>query len=106
MYGVKDNSTSLPPMPMDGDSWSVMHSWSMPTKSFLEFVMFSRFEFFFKKKIFEKNFVFNNMGLMLICRMFVDALDAQVYDEHHESGLCYLSLSKVKIFLSCNLVYD
>ncbi|XP_071735917.1 uncharacterized protein [Rutidosis leptorrhynchoides] len=70
MYGLKDNSTSLPPMPMDGDSWSVMNSWSMPTKSFLEFVMFSR--------------------------MFVDALDAQVYDEHHESGLCYLSLSKDK----------
>ncbi|KAI3719500.1 hypothetical protein L6452_20400 [Arctium lappa] len=70
MYGVKDNSTSLPPMPVDGDSWSVMHSWSMPTKSFVEFVMFSR--------------------------MFVDALDAQVYDEHHQSGLCYLSLSKDK----------
>ncbi|CAH1420920.1 unnamed protein product [Lactuca virosa] len=71
MYGVKDNSTSLPPMPMDGDSWSVMHSWSMPTKSFLEFVMFSR--------------------------MFVDALDAQVYDQHHHSGLCYLSLSRLEI---------
>nr|XP_043624428.1 uncharacterized protein LOC122595998 [Erigeron canadensis] len=70
MYGLKENSTSLPPMPADGDSWSVMHSWSMPTKSFLEFVMFSR--------------------------MFVDALDAQVYDEHHQSGLCYLSLSKDK----------
>ncbi|KAK9074276.1 hypothetical protein SSX86_006873 [Deinandra increscens subsp. villosa] len=70
MYGVKDNSTSLPPMPMDGDSWSVMHSWSMPTKSFLEFVMFSR--------------------------MFVDALDAQVYEEYHQNGFCYLSLSKDK----------
>ncbi|KAI3818540.1 hypothetical protein L1987_12350 [Smallanthus sonchifolius] len=70
MYGVKDNSTSLPPMPADGDSWSVMHSWAMPTKSFLEFVMFSR--------------------------MFVDALDAQVYEEHHQSGFCYLSLSKDK----------
>nr|GEX24543.1 putative glycosyl transferase family 1 protein [Tanacetum cinerariifolium] len=70
MYGVRDNSTSLPPMPVDGDSWSVMHSWSMPTKSFLEFVMFSR--------------------------MFVDALDAQYYEEHHQSGLCYLSLSKDK----------
>ncbi|KAJ9563366.1 hypothetical protein OSB04_008526 [Centaurea solstitialis] len=70
MYGVKDNSTWLPPMPADGDSWSVMHSWSMPTKSFVEFVMFSR--------------------------MFVDALDAQVYDEHHQSGLCHLSLSKDK----------
>ncbi|KVH91086.1 hypothetical protein Ccrd_006880 [Cynara cardunculus var. scolymus] len=64
------NSTVLPPMPVDGDTWSVMHSWAMPTKSFLEFVMFSR--------------------------MFVDALDAQVYDEHHRSGLCYLSLSKDK----------
>ncbi|KAJ9556009.1 hypothetical protein OSB04_010623 [Centaurea solstitialis] len=54
----------------DGDTWSVMHSWAMPTKSFLEFVMFSR--------------------------MFVDALDAQVYEEQHRSGLCYLSLSKDK----------
>ncbi|XP_024988831.1 uncharacterized protein LOC112523447 [Cynara cardunculus var. scolymus] len=70
MYGVKDNSTSLPPMPVDGGSWSLMHSWCMPTKSFVEFVMFSR--------------------------MFVDALDSQVYDEHHQSGLCYLSLSKDK----------
>ncbi|KVH97278.1 Glycosyl transferase, family 1 [Cynara cardunculus var. scolymus] len=41
MYGVKDNSTSLPPMPVDGGSWSLMHSWCMPTKSFVEFVMFS-----------------------------------------------------------------
>ncbi|KAI3693411.1 hypothetical protein L6452_33246 [Arctium lappa] len=70
MYAIKDNSTVLPPMPVDGDTWSVMHSWAMPTKSFLEFVMFSR--------------------------MFVDALDAQVYDEYHRSGLCYLSLSKDK----------
>ncbi|KAF5183620.1 glycosyl transferase family 1 protein [Thalictrum thalictroides] len=28
------------------------------------------------------------------CRMFVDALDAQMYDEHHQSGHCYLSLHK------------
>jgi hypothetical protein len=27
--------------------------------------------------------------------MFVDALDAQMYDEHHQSGRCYLSLAKV-----------
>ncbi|MFS8027277.1 putative glycosyl transferase, family 1 [Helianthus anomalus] len=70
MYGVNDNSTYVPPMPVDGGSWSVMHSWSLPTKSFLEFVMFSR--------------------------MFVDALDAQMYAEHHQSGFCYLSLSKDK----------
>ncbi|CAL9007370.1 unnamed protein product [Prunus brigantina] len=70
MYGLKYNIESLPPMPVDGDTWSVMHSWALPTKSFLEFVMFSR--------------------------MFVDALDAQMYDEHHSSGRCYLSLSKDK----------
>lgn len=33
-----------------------------------------------------------------VCRMFVDALDAQMYDEHHSSGRCYLSLSKVICF--------
>lgn len=70
MYGIKSNLTILPPMPADGDTWSVMNSWAMPTKSFLEFVMFSR--------------------------MFVDAIDEQMYDEHHGSGLCYLSLNKDK----------
>ncbi|KAI3701268.1 hypothetical protein L2E82_45919 [Cichorium intybus] len=70
IYGIKGNLTILPPMPVDGDTWSVMNSWAMPTKSFLEFVMFSR--------------------------MFVDAIDAQVYDEHHGGGLCYLSLNKDK----------
>ncbi|KAK7292744.1 hypothetical protein RJT34_15596 [Clitoria ternatea] len=70
MYGLKDDVDPLPPMPVDGDTWSVMQSWALPTKSFLEFVMFSR--------------------------MFVDALDAQMYDEHHSSGHCSLSLSKDK----------
>ncbi|KAL6958627.1 hypothetical protein U1Q18_047422 [Sarracenia purpurea var. burkii] len=70
MYGIKHEWDSLPLMPVDGDTWSVMHSWVLPTKSFLEFVMFSR--------------------------MFVDALDAQFYDVHHHSGHCYLSLSKDK----------
>lgn len=42
MYGLKYNLESLPPMPVDGDTWSVMHSWALPTRSFLEFVMFSR----------------------------------------------------------------
>ncbi|KAF5186179.1 Glycosyl transferase, family 1 protein [Thalictrum thalictroides] len=68
MYGIKHDLDSLPPMPMDGNTWSVMNSWAMPTRSFLEFIMFSR--------------------------MFVDALDAQMYDEHHQSGHCYLSLHK------------
>ncbi|KAL5572028.1 hypothetical protein UlMin_021625 [Ulmus minor] len=70
MYGIKHDLEILPPMPQDGDTWSVMHSWAMPTRSFLEFVMFSR--------------------------MFVDALDAQMYSEHHSSGHCILSLHKDK----------
>ncbi|KAH9731720.1 glycos transf 1 domain-containing protein [Citrus sinensis] len=70
MYGIKHELEFLPLMPQDGDTWSVVQSWVLPTRSFLEFVMFSR--------------------------MFVDALDAQMYDEHHESGRCYLSLSKDK----------
>ncbi|KAG9448343.1 hypothetical protein H6P81_014471 [Aristolochia fimbriata] len=69
MYGIKDKKWDpLPPMPSGGGTWSVMHTWALPTRSFLEFVMFSR--------------------------MFVDALDALMYDEHHHSGYCYLSLSK------------
>ncbi|KAL6534773.1 hypothetical protein OROGR_013448 [Orobanche gracilis] len=69
MYGVKHNLSSLPAMPSDGGTWSVMHSWVLPTKSFMEFVMFSR--------------------------MFVDTLDAQYYDDHQKNGRCSLSLSKV-----------
>ncbi|XP_010522929.1 PREDICTED: uncharacterized protein LOC104801379 [Tarenaya hassleriana] len=69
MYGVK-HLDSLPPMPEDGDTWSVMHSYALPTRSFLEFIMFSR--------------------------MFVDSLDAQIYEEHHKTGRCYLSLTKDK----------
>ncbi|KAE9605364.1 hypothetical protein Lal_00024805 [Lupinus albus] len=70
MYGLKDDTHSLPSMPIDGDTWSVMQSWTLPTRSFLEYVMFSR--------------------------MFVDALDMQMYDEHHSTGHCPLSLSKDK----------
>ncbi|KAJ8433649.1 hypothetical protein Cgig2_002320 [Carnegiea gigantea] len=70
MYGIKHDWVSLPSMPMDGDTWSVMHSWALPTRSFLEYVMFAR--------------------------MFVDALDAQMYDEHNYTGRCYFSLSKDK----------
>ncbi|KAJ7007767.1 hypothetical protein NC653_006713 [Populus alba x Populus x berolinensis] len=70
MYGIKHDLDSLPSMPEDGDTWSVMLSFALPTRSFLEFVMFSR--------------------------MFVDALDAQMYDEHHQSGRCYLSPAKDK----------
>lgn len=43
MYGIKHNLSSLPIMPSKEGTWSVMHSWTLPTKSFLEFVMFSRF---------------------------------------------------------------
>ncbi|XP_075488054.1 uncharacterized protein LOC142527203 [Primulina tabacum] len=68
MYGIKQNLDILPPMPLEKSTFSVMHCWVLPTKSFMEFVMFSR--------------------------MFVDALDALFYDNHQKTGRCYLSLSK------------
>lgn len=43
MYGIKSDQEFLPPMPADGYTWSAMQSWALPTRSFLEFVMFSRF---------------------------------------------------------------
>ncbi|RAL43748.1 hypothetical protein DM860_014249 [Cuscuta australis] len=42
MYGLPSHLEALPPMPQDGGHWSALHSWVMPTSSFLEFVMFSR----------------------------------------------------------------
>ncbi|PKA48054.1 hypothetical protein AXF42_Ash015817 [Apostasia shenzhenica] len=42
MYGIPLGSPALPPMPNDGGKWSALHSWVMPTSSFLEYVMFSR----------------------------------------------------------------
>uniref|UniRef100_A0ACD5VEY5 Uncharacterized protein n=1 Tax=Avena sativa TaxID=4498 RepID=A0ACD5VEY5_AVESA len=72
MYGLQldEDLNSLPHMPNDGDTWSVMQSWVLPTRSFLEFVTFSR--------------------------MFVDALDAQMYDKHHQTGHCILSIHSDK----------
>ncbi|TVU31801.1 hypothetical protein EJB05_23502, partial [Eragrostis curvula] len=42
MYGLPEGVAALPPMPNDGGYWSTLHSWVMPTPSFLKFVMFSR----------------------------------------------------------------
>lgn len=42
MYALPSDWNMLPPMPMDGDRWSALHSWAMPTRSFVEFIMFSR----------------------------------------------------------------
>lgn len=44
MYALPSNIEALPPMPEDGGHWSALHSWVMPTPSFLEFVMFSRWQ--------------------------------------------------------------
>ncbi|KAJ8759183.1 hypothetical protein K2173_004190 [Erythroxylum novogranatense] len=42
MYSLPLHLEALPPMPEDGGHWSALHSWVMPTPSFLEFIMFSR----------------------------------------------------------------
>lgn len=68
MYGLPHEKESLPPMPKIGGTWSVMHGWALPTRSFLEFVMFSR--------------------------MFVDALDSQMFEQHHQSSYCHLNFVK------------
>ncbi|KAH7299398.1 hypothetical protein KP509_24G009500 [Ceratopteris richardii] len=65
MYALPSNWDLLPPMPNDGASWSALHSWAMPTSSFLEFVMFSR--------------------------MFVSSLDSLTSGQAH--GTCNLSVS-------------
>ncbi|KAF5453388.1 hypothetical protein F2P56_028293 [Juglans regia] len=41
-YALPMHVEALPPMPEDGGHWSALHSWVMPTPSFLEFIMFSR----------------------------------------------------------------
>ncbi|KAH9295530.1 hypothetical protein KI387_039118 [Taxus chinensis] len=70
MYNLPESWTGLPPMPLDGDSWSVQHSWVMPTSSFMELVMFAR--------------------------IFVDSVDAQHYEEHQKNGTCCLSMAKIE----------
>ncbi|PIA54895.1 hypothetical protein AQUCO_00901063v1 [Aquilegia coerulea] len=42
LYGLPPSVEALPPMPEDGGYWAALHSWVMPTPSFLEFMMFSR----------------------------------------------------------------
>lgn len=69
MYALPPHAEALPPMPEDGGYWSALHSWVMPTPSFLEFIMFSR--------------------------MFVDSVDAL----HRDSGkysLCLLGSSEIE----------
>lgn len=42
MYGLPASWTDLPPMPVDSGTWSALHSWAMPTSSFVELVLFAR----------------------------------------------------------------
>ncbi|KAL5800388.1 hypothetical protein ACOSQ4_033272 [Xanthoceras sorbifolium] len=69
MYALPSDVEALPPMPDDGDHWSALHSWVMPTPSFLEFMMFSR--------------------------MFVDSLDA-LHINSGKNNSCLLSSSEVE----------
>ncbi|KAI5075198.1 hypothetical protein GOP47_0009865 [Adiantum capillus-veneris] len=68
MFGLPLKWNRLPPMPVDGDRWSALHSWAMPTPSFLEFIMFSR--------------------------MFVSSLDA-LFGERHDK--CSLGVSTLEV---------
>ncbi|KAF5729446.1 hypothetical protein HS088_TW21G01612 [Tripterygium wilfordii] len=69
MYGLPSGVEALPPMPQHGGHWSALHSWLMPTPSFLEFIMFSR--------------------------MFVDSLDA-LHTNSDEVGMCLMGSSNLE----------
>ncbi|XP_061975552.1 uncharacterized protein LOC133697166 [Populus nigra] len=69
MYDLPSHLEALPPMPEDGGHWSALHSWVMPTPSFLEFVMFSR--------------------------MFVDSLDA-LQSNSSQVNKCLLSSTELE----------
>ncbi|XVE99174.1 hypothetical protein REPUB_Repub03eG0174500 [Reevesia pubescens] len=70
MYILPIDMETLPPMPKDDGHWSALHSWVMPTTSFLEFVMFSR--------------------------MFVDSLDA-FHSNSSEVNMCSLGSSDLEV---------
>ncbi|XP_021850387.2 uncharacterized protein [Spinacia oleracea] len=69
MYGLPSSVDALPPMPEDSGHWSALHSWVMPTSSFLEFMMFTR--------------------------MFVDSLDA-IHSDSSRIKKCPLGISEVE----------
>ncbi|GKV34234.1 hypothetical protein SLEP1_g42625 [Rubroshorea leprosula] len=69
MYILPSHVEALPPMPEDGGHWSALHSWVMPTTSFLEYIMFSR--------------------------MFADSLDA-VHVNSSEVNVCLLGSSELE----------
>lgn len=70
MYALPPHAEALPPMPEDGGYWSALHSWVMPTPSFLEFIMFSR--------------------------MFVDSIDAVHTDSSSKYSMCLLGSSEIE----------
>ncbi|PKU86561.1 uncharacterized protein LOC110099352 [Dendrobium catenatum] len=70
MYAIPLQISSLPPMPSDGGQWSTLHSWVMPTSSFLEFIMFSR--------------------------IFVDSLDSLFQNANYSSDSCFLGISELE----------
>ncbi|XVF75659.1 hypothetical protein PTKIN_Ptkin13bG0204600 [Pterospermum kingtungense] len=70
MYILPSDMEALPPMPKDDGHWSALHSWVMPTTSFLEFIMFSR--------------------------MFVDSLDA-LHANSSELNICLLGSSDLQV---------
>lgn len=69
MYALPLHVEALPPMPEDDGHWSSLHSWVMPTPSFLEFIMFSR--------------------------MFADSLDA-LHANSSKTNMCLLGSSELE----------
>lgn len=101
MYGLSDGITALPPMPNDGDYWSTLHSWMMPTPSFLKFIMFSRYCFTVHLSSFHGTLPFSLMLFILsekLCRMFVDYLHS-LNVNGTDPASCLLGASQLEVTL-------
>lgn len=104
MHAIPSGVSALPPMPSSGH-WSALHSWVMPTPSFLEFIMFSRYMFFpllplhsFKCSNFSSLFFFFFFFLLpfSLGRMFLDSLDS-LNSNHSMPDSCPLGSSKLEV---------
>lgn len=89
-------------MPEDGGHWSALHSWVMPTPSFLEFIMFSRYQS-------GKNTASNSIKLSpwlntdfylleKLSRMFADSLNS-LHTNSSEITTCLLGSSSLEVSL-------
>lgn len=98
MYALPSHAEALPPMPEDGGRWSVLHSWVMPTPSFLEFIMFSRYDFCIENLSFLNAWDLIYLSHKLLDRMFADSLNG-LHGNSGNATTCLLGSSNLEVSL-------